>query len=260
MWTAYSTKDTAQLVGLTQSVVRSCVREGLLDAQVDVFPLRFSFQDLTVLKVIKQLVGRGVSIRRARRQLGVLRARNPGNSLASLAIEVHRGHVVTERGIYRAGTETPHTWYRGSERGFQRTVEGLRNAYENGVKLTFSTDADYYVPGLHRGEVTINFLDTWKAAGIPAPDILKAMTVNGYEVCEIEDERGPIKEGFAADLIEAPDGRGEGLGVEHEAGVRLRMKRGQGVRARRPRRPASRRRRLRRGLTRAARCPPSIRC
>ena len=106
MWTAYSTKDTAQLVGLTQSVVRSCVREGLLDAQVDVFPLRFSFQDLTVLKGIKQLVGRGVSIRRARRQLGVLRARDPGNSLASLAIEVHRGHVVIRERekVWRADT------------------------------------------------------------------------------------------------------------------------------------------------------------
>lgn len=104
MWTAYSTKDTAELVGLTQSLVRSCVREGLLDAQPDEFPLRFSFQDLTVLKTIKQLVVRGVSIRRARRQLSVLRARDPVASLASLAIEVHGGHVVIrdKQQIWRA--------------------------------------------------------------------------------------------------------------------------------------------------------------
>ena len=118
---------------------------------------------------------------------------------SALTDELHK--MMAERGTYRAGTETPLTWYRGSERGFERTVAGLRNAYENGVKLTFSTDADYYIPGLHRGEITINFLKTWKAANIPAPDILKAMTITGYEACEVQNERGPIKKGLAADII-----------------------------------------------------------
>ena len=80
------------------------------------------------------------------------------------------------------------------------TVARLRNAYENGVKITFSTDADYYVPGMTRGEVTINFLKTWKAAEIPAKDILKAMTITGYEVCELTN-RGPIKVGNKGDII-----------------------------------------------------------
>jgi imidazolonepropionase-like amidohydrolase len=80
-------------------------------------------------------------------------------------------------------------------------VEGLKNAYANGVKLTFSTDADYYVPGKTRGEVVIHFLETWKAAGIPAPEILKIMTINGYQCAEVIDERGPIKPGLAADII-----------------------------------------------------------
>ncbi len=118
---------------------------------------------------------------------------------SALTDELHK--MMAERGIYRAGTETPLTWYRGTEERFARTVRGLRNAYENNVKLTFSTDADYYVPGLHRGEITIDFLRTWKAADIPAPDILKAMTTTGYEACEVQDERGPIKQGFAADII-----------------------------------------------------------
>ena len=80
-------------------------------------------------------------------------------------------------------------------------MQGLRNAYERGVKITFSTDADYYVPGLHRGEITIDFLRTWKAAEIPAADVLRAMTITGYEACEVEDERGLIKKGLAADII-----------------------------------------------------------
>lgn len=108
---------------------------------------------------------------------------------------------MAEKGIFRAGTETPMTWYSGDSEGFEQLVAGLRNAYENDVRITFSTDADYYVPGLHRGEVTINFLKTWKAAGIPAPDILRAMTITGFEACEIQHERGPIKKGLAADSI-----------------------------------------------------------
>ena len=51
----------------------------------------------------------------------------------------------------------------------RRTVASLRNACENKVPLTFSTDADYYVPGKTRGEVAIEFIETWKAAGIPPP-------------------------------------------------------------------------------------------
>jgi imidazolonepropionase-like amidohydrolase len=44
-------------------------------------------------------------------------------------------------------------------------------------------------------------LRSWKAAGIPAPEILKIMTVNGYKVCDIYDRRGPLKVGLPADLI-----------------------------------------------------------
>jgi imidazolonepropionase-like amidohydrolase len=52
-----------------------------------------------------------------------------------------------------------------------------------------------------RGEIAIDFLQSWKAAEIPAPEILKIMTVNGYKVCDIYDKRGPIKTGLPADLI-----------------------------------------------------------
>ncbi len=116
--------------------------------------------------------------------------------------ELHKKMAV--KGIWRAGTETPYTEYRGSREAFEQTVAGLKNAHENGVKLTFSTDADYYVPGQTRGEVVIHFLETWKAAGIPAPEILKIMTINGYECAEVQNERGPLKPGLAADVIGVP--------------------------------------------------------
>jgi tetratricopeptide (TPR) repeat protein len=107
VWTAYSTKDTAEVVGLSESVVRSCVREGLLSNRSDSIPLRFSFQDLKVLRALKGLTQSGVSIRRARRQLQDLRARCLGEeSLASLAIDAHNGHVVVrdQDQVWRADT------------------------------------------------------------------------------------------------------------------------------------------------------------
>jgi len=67
--------------------------------------------------------------------------------------------------------------------------------------MAFSTDADYYIPGMSRGEVVIDFLKSWKASGIPTAEVLKIMTTNGYKVCDLVDKRGPIKVGLPADLI-----------------------------------------------------------
>jgi imidazolonepropionase-like amidohydrolase len=113
--------------------------------------------------------------------------------------------VMAQKRIFRAGTETPLTLVgHTTPQRYQQTVAMLRNAWENKVPVTFSTDADYYVPGKTRGEVAIEFVETWKAAGIPAPDILKAMTTTSYECSETQNSRGPIKVGYFADLIAVP--------------------------------------------------------
>jgi imidazolonepropionase-like amidohydrolase len=128
-----------------------------------------------------------------------------GNALTP---EHHR--QMAEKGIFRAGTDTPFTKYRGSEVAFKQTVAKLRDAWEKKVPLTFSTDFDYWNERmkndksgewLTRGEMTIAFLDTWKAANIPAADILRAITINGYKAADVIKERGPIKAGLFADLI-----------------------------------------------------------
>jgi imidazolonepropionase-like amidohydrolase len=118
--------------------------------------------------------------------------------------EMHK--LMAEKGIWRAGTETPQglAGHPVSDRAYERTVAGLRNAWENRVPLTFSTDADYWVEGMTLGEVCLEFLRTWQDAGIPAADILRAMTISGYRVSGTEDSRGPIRAGFFADLIALP--------------------------------------------------------
>ena len=112
---------------------------------------------------------------------------------------------MAQKGIWRAGTETPQglAGHPGVGCRLQRTVDGLKNAYDNKVPLTFSTDADYWVEGKTRGEVCMEFLRT-EDAGIPNADILRAMTTNGYKVSATDQTRGPIKAGFFADLIAVP--------------------------------------------------------
>src|SRR4051812_40154000 len=118
--------------------------------------------------------------------------------------EMHK--LMAQKGIWRAGTDTPDTLagHPVSPQAYQRTVASLKNAYDNKTPLTFSTDADYYVAGKTRGEVCMEFLKTWKDAGIPNADIIRAMTTNGYKVSELDQTRGPIKSGYFADLIAVP--------------------------------------------------------
>jgi len=117
---------------------------------------------------------------------------------------------MAEKGIFLAGTDTPFMPYRGSEAAFNRTVASLKDAWEKKVPLTFSTDMDYWNERmkdpktgewLSRGDLTMNFLETWKAAGIPPADVLRAMTINGYKASDIYGQRGPIKPGYFADII-----------------------------------------------------------
>jgi imidazolonepropionase-like amidohydrolase len=120
----------------------------------------------------------------------------------STALDDEAHKLMAQKGIWRVGTETPLSeYYQPNQQRFQRTVDGIKNAYANHVKMAFSTDADYYIPGMTRGQVVIDFLKSWKAAGLPAAEILKIMTVNGYRVCDLYDKRGPIKPGLPADLI-----------------------------------------------------------
>jgi len=116
---------------------------------------------------------------------------------------------MAQKGMYLASTDTPFTKYRGSVEGQKRAVDQLRSAWQKGVNVTFSTDMDYWNERMkkdsgewmNRGDLTINFLLTWKAAGISAKDTLKAITINGFKAADVYGERGPIKAGHYADFI-----------------------------------------------------------
>jgi imidazolonepropionase-like amidohydrolase len=122
----------------------------------------------------------------------------------ALTDEFHK--LMAQKGIFRAGTETPPglEGHPVSAQAYERTIAGMKNAFANKVLMTFSTDADYWVPGKTRGELCLEFIKPWIDAGIPNADTLRAMTMTGYKVSETETTRGPIRAGFFADMIAMP--------------------------------------------------------
>jgi imidazolonepropionase-like amidohydrolase len=70
--------------------------------------------------------------------------------------------------------------------------------------MAFGTDVFMDPADKSRPELMLEYLDVWTAAGIPPGDILKAMTVNAYELFKWRGKRGWIAAGHAADIIAAP--------------------------------------------------------
>lgn len=93
VWTSYSARAAAQLIGLPESAIRRCIRDGLVGSPDDV-PARLTFRDLAALRALRSLVDGGVPLARARRDLLVLARGLPeGTSLAEVPVEVRGGRV-----------------------------------------------------------------------------------------------------------------------------------------------------------------------
>lgn len=99
-FTGYSTRDVAALLGLSASRVRAYVRAGFLAP--DRGPrgeLRFTFQDLVLLRTAKGLVAARVPARRIRMALQKLRQQLPqGRSLSGVRISADGHHLVVRDG------------------------------------------------------------------------------------------------------------------------------------------------------------------
>jgi imidazolonepropionase-like amidohydrolase len=110
--------------------------------------------------------------------------------------------VMKKNGVYLVGTDF--TELSSREMGkdyFTPAVDRLRRAYRIGVPIAFGTDVVFAVRGYDRGSLSIDFISSFKAAGIPTKDILKMMTANAASLLGVEKTRGSIREGLAADII-----------------------------------------------------------
>jgi hypothetical protein len=93
VWTSYSARHAAQLIGLPESAIRSCIRDGLVGTPGTV-PAQLTFRDLSALRTVKALVDAGLPLLRVRRELTRIQLGLPGGaSIAELTVEARGGQV-----------------------------------------------------------------------------------------------------------------------------------------------------------------------
>ena len=83
-------------------------------------------------------------------------------------------------------------------------VDRLKRAWKIGTPMAFGTDVTYFEKGITRGEASVEFIDSFVEAGVPAPAIVKIMTANAARLLGVDKDRGFIKPGQWADIIATP--------------------------------------------------------
>jgi imidazolonepropionase-like amidohydrolase len=116
--------------------------------------------------------------------------------------------LMKEKGTFLVGTDVGYdsniSWGLDSIRArFQEKndIDRLQRAYKIGVKMAYGTDLVIDEPGLNRIQTTMKVLQTWKAAEIPNPYILQALTINAAELLGCEKSRGVLEKSYWADII-----------------------------------------------------------
>jgi len=118
------------------------------------------------------------------------------------------------KGIFLVGTDFPraHLDVIGTSGGIlpepavlaPRIVDRLKRAHKVGVRMAFGSDTVMEQRGRTRADLMLDYLAVWREAGVPAADILRAMTSNAAELLRIDRARGRIAPGLAADLVAMP--------------------------------------------------------
>ncbi len=120
--------------------------------------------------------------------------------------------LMKEKGTVLVGTDFPYEHLKGiggllnedPKTTADKIIDRLRRAHKAGVKMAFGSDVVADLEGKDRGQMTLDYLEVWTAAGVPPAEILKAMTTNAAELLGIADTRGALKAGQAADIIATP--------------------------------------------------------
>lgn len=103
----YTTREVADLIGVTPAKVRAFARAGVIAATQDARGYRFSFQDIVLLRAAKALEAARVSPRKVRSALRALRASLPEQRpLSGLRIRLAGDEVVVQD---RGGAWQPET-------------------------------------------------------------------------------------------------------------------------------------------------------
>ncbi len=80
-------------------------------------------------------------------------------------------------------------------------IDPVKRAHQIGVTLVFGPDVIFTTKEYSRGRLSIETIDHWVEAGIPARVILQALTTNAARLLGVEKERGALRVGMKADII-----------------------------------------------------------
>jgi imidazolonepropionase-like amidohydrolase len=83
----------------------------------------------------------------------------------------------------------------------QRYDQLVQRVLKSGVKFAAGSDMCWFYPGKTRGEASVATLINLRQAGVPAVDVLRAITINAAEMLGWADRIGTVEPGKFADLI-----------------------------------------------------------
>jgi imidazolonepropionase-like amidohydrolase len=122
--------------------------------------------------------------------------------------------LMKQKGIVLVGTDFPRAQLDivGTSGGIfaspevlaPKIIDRLRRAHRMGLTLAFGTDTVIEVPNKTRADLMLDYLPVWRQAGVPPADILKAMTTNPAKLFRVDQDRGAVAPGLAADIIATP--------------------------------------------------------
>ena len=148
--TSYSAEQVAGLLGLTLAQLRSYVRAGVIEPERGARgALRFSFQDLVFLRVVKGLATSRVPPRRVTLALRRLRQQLPdGSPLSGVRLAAQGSQVVVRERDHVWSPESGQYWFdfdawqRGAE-PIPLALPGAGEAAEPAVELAATADGWY---------------------------------------------------------------------------------------------------------------------
>jgi imidazolonepropionase-like amidohydrolase len=103
--------------------------------------------------------------------------------------------------IFVLSPETRAARVSAAARGRARYDQLVQRVMKSGVKFSAGSDMCWFYPGKTRGQTSTAILINLRQAGMPALDVIRAITVNAAEMLGWQDRIGSVEPGKFADLI-----------------------------------------------------------
>jgi imidazolonepropionase-like amidohydrolase len=103
--------------------------------------------------------------------------------------------------VFVLSPETRAARVSAAARGRARYDQLVQRVLKSGVKFSAGSDMCWFYPGKTRGQTSTAILVNLRHAGMPALDVIRAITVNAAEMLGWADRIGSIEPGKFADLI-----------------------------------------------------------